>query len=65
MVDGAFNNFQIFHDKGQILMFVGSHGDKAGEFNLPAGIYIDRNNRVYVGDQLNHRVQVFQFLGGS
>jgi hypothetical protein len=46
-------------------MFVGSLGSVAGTFNLPEGISIDRQDRVYVGDALNSRVQVFQFLGGD
>jgi len=64
-VDAAFNNFQIFNDKGQVLMFVGNLGTGPGAFNLPNGIYIDSSDRVYVTDQLNGRVQVFQFLGGD
>jgi hypothetical protein len=46
-------------------MFVGSYGTAPGAFNLPMGIYIDRQDRVYVGDALNSRVQIFQFLGGD
>jgi DNA-binding beta-propeller fold protein YncE len=46
-------------------MFVGSTGIQPGQFQIPSGIYIDKNNRVYVSDQLNGRVQVFQFLGGT
>ncbi len=65
MVDAAFNNFQIFTPDGKVLMFVGAFGQNPGQFNLPTGIYIDRNNRVYVSDSLNARVQIFQFLGGN
>jgi hypothetical protein len=64
-VDAAFNNFQIFNPKGQVLMYVGSFGRQPGQFNLPMGVYIDSNDRVYVSDQLNARVQIFQFLGGN
>jgi hypothetical protein len=31
-----------------------------GEFNSPAGLWIDGTNRLYVGDTNNGRVQVFQ-----
>jgi DNA-binding beta-propeller fold protein YncE len=65
VVDAAFNNLQIFDPKGTVLMFVGSYGKAPGAFNLPLGISIDRQGRVYVGDALNARVQVFQFLGGD
>jgi len=41
---------------------VGSVGSGPGEFFLPAGLFIDKRNRVYVVDQGNARVQVFQYL---
>jgi DNA-binding beta-propeller fold protein YncE len=65
VADAAFNNFQIFAPTGQVRMFVGSPGIGPGQFQLPSALYIDKNDRVYVGDQLNGRVQVFQFLGGN
>lgn len=65
VVDAAFNNFQTFNPQGQILMFLGSFGNQPGAFNLPVGIYVDASDRVFVSDQLNHRVQIFQFLGGN
>jgi DNA-binding beta-propeller fold protein YncE len=46
-------------------MFVGSKGSQPGQFEVPLAISIDKNNRVYVSDSLNARVQVFQFLGGN
>jgi hypothetical protein len=30
---------------------------------MPAGSYVDSRDRVYVVDQMNRRVQVFQYLG--
>jgi sugar lactone lactonase YvrE len=33
---------------------------EAGEFNSPAGLWIDGRNRLYVADTNNGRVQVFQ-----
>ena len=46
-------------------MFIGNFGNVPGAFDLPEDIYIDQKDRVYVTDQLNARVQVFQFLGGE
>ena len=37
-------------------------GGDAGQFVLPAGIYVDERDQVYVADQGNARVQVFQYL---
>jgi hypothetical protein len=29
---------------------------------MPAGIYIDRNDYIFVADSYNRRVQIFRFL---
>ena len=45
-----------------LLLFVGSGGSRSGEFFLPAGLFIDSHDRIYIADQGNSRVQVFQYL---
>jgi hypothetical protein len=30
-----------------------------------AGAYVDAQNRIYVADQYNHRIHVFQYPGGD
>ena len=35
----------------------------AGEFWLPSGIFIDPNDRIWICDSYNKRVQVFDHLG--
>ena len=37
----------------------GKAGDRPGEFNRPEGICVDAEDRVYVADSCNHRIQVF------
>jgi hypothetical protein len=32
---------------------------------LPAGIFIDKRDRIYVADSYNKRIQIFQYLGGE
>ncbi|MFC1483457.1 6-bladed beta-propeller [Candidatus Neomarinimicrobiota bacterium] len=64
VVDSAFNNFQIFDEEGNVYMFVGEAGSAPGYFNQPTGIMYN-NNLLYVVDQRNHRVQVFEFLGSD
>ena len=54
---------QVFNRQGQLLYYFGSRGTHAGEFQLPAGLFIDRDDRVYVVDSYNRRVQVFQYVG--
>jgi DNA-binding beta-propeller fold protein YncE len=60
--DSAFNNVQVFNEDGQILMFFGEMGNKPGQFWLPAGMYIDADDKIYVADQYNKRINVYQYL---
>ena len=41
----------------------GEPGAGPGQFNTPHAIAVDRNDRVYVGDRGNRRVQVFDTDG--
>ena len=45
--------------QGELLSVIGCHGDKNGQFNHPRGLAFS-NNKLYVVDGGNHRVQVFQ-----
>jgi len=65
-VDASFQNFQIFNEQGQLLLYIGSGGSGApGKFALPAGMHVDKNNRIFIADQYNQRVQMFEFLGDA
>jgi len=46
-----------------LLYYFGSRGTHAGEFQLPAGLFIDRDDKVFVVDSYNRRVQIFQYDG--
>jgi hypothetical protein len=46
-------------------MALGGPGQGYGEFWLPTGIYIDKNDVIYVADSHNKRVQIFQYLKGD
>ncbi len=61
VVDALFNRIQIFDPSGVFLLAFGAQGKRAGEFWLPAGVFID-NNKIFVADSYNQRVQVFEFL---
>lgn len=66
-VDGKSNSFSIYSEGGDYLLTVGgaySAGSQVapGGFLLPQGMYIDKNDTIYVVDQLNSRFQVFQFM---
>ena len=64
VADVLSDRIQIFDTKGRFLLAFGSSGNKTGEFWMPGGLYINQD-RIYVADSYNRRVQVFQFLGGE
>ena len=43
----------------------GLRGNSATEFNIPDGVFVDNNGRVFVADELNHRIQMFDSLQRS
>jgi hypothetical protein len=55
----------VFNNKGSLMLSIGGAGKDAGHFYLPAGVWSDSRNRIYVADMFNGRVAVFQFLGGD
>jgi DNA-binding beta-propeller fold protein YncE len=50
--------------EGEHLLSWGTYGTDPGEFNLPHSIATGGDGRVYVADRENHRVQVFDGVGG-
>jgi len=60
-VAGHEDRFQKFTPDGELIAIYGSPGPGDGEFNHPHGLAVDRRrgDLVYVGDQENHRLQVF------
>ncbi len=41
----------------------GTHGDGEGQFRLPTSIAMDSRERVYVADEYNHRITIFEPSG--
>lgn len=62
VVDTAFGNFQIFNPQGQLLLAIGTRGERNGpaKYMLPAGIAVDSDGRVYMVDQYFQKVDVFR-----
>lgn len=56
---GGFDRIQIFSPDGQWLGQIGAPGDELGEFVRPQSIVIDKQDRMWVADSSNHRIQVF------
>ena len=58
--DGYVNSRVVkFSPEGKFQLQWGSKGSKPGEFEVPHGIALDAQGRVYVADRSNARVQVF------
>ena len=47
---------------GKILMAFGQEGSAPGEFWMPRGVFIDQNDRIFIADSYNKRIQVFKLL---
>lgn len=67
--DGKASKIMIFTGKGEPLFTFGAQQQQTegaklyiAGFNLPQGISIDQNDRIYVADQLNDRFQIFQYI---
>ena len=65
VVDGRFENVQVFDAEGRLLLFFGEEGAGAGEFWLPGGVFIEPTGRIWVCDAYNRRLQVFQYIAES
>lgn len=61
VVEGLHDVVQIFDSEGRFLLSFAEPGDGAGELWLAAGIAI-ADDRIYVADSSNRRVQVFEYL---
>lgn len=61
VVEGLHDVVQIFDQEGRFLLGFGEPGHSDGEFWLATGIAI-ANDRIYVSDSSNRRVQVFEYL---
>lgn len=69
VVDGRAHNISIFNENGELLLVLGGFYASAltgklapGGFSVPIGIDIDSTDKIYVVDQLNTRIQVFQYF---
>ncbi|MGA7294239.1 MAG: 6-bladed beta-propeller [Terriglobales bacterium] len=54
------SHIRIYDRDGASIGSFGQAGVEIGEFNSPAGLWVDGKNRLYVADTNNRRVQVFQ-----
>ena len=60
---GELDRITKFTHDGQFVLQWGEHGEAAGQFSRPQGLEIDDQDRVWVADSANHRIQVFDSQG--
>lgn len=61
MAMGLANQIQVLAPDGRKLLEFGHDGKNYGDIALPNGVFIDKNNRVYVTEVGNSRVSVFGY----
>lgn len=65
VVESYYDHLLVYDRHGRFLMGIGGPGAESGKFYLPAGVWTDHLNRVFVADMFNGRVVLFQHLGGG
>lgn len=60
---GEWDRIQKFSPEGKFLMQWGSHGSDPGQFIRPQNLAVDAQDRIWVADACNHRIQVFDTSG--
>ncbi len=63
VTENAYSQVKVFDAEGKLVALWGSLGKGRGQFWLPEGIVVTRDNRVLVADTGNYRVQVLQAYG--
>jgi hypothetical protein len=59
IVDTFNNSVQKYETDGTLITQFGTSGTGNGEFNSPHDLAIDSQDKIFVSDTFNHRVQVF------
>jgi len=64
VADGHGNSRVVkFSGDGEFIMAWGSEGTRPGQFNEPHSLAFDSRGRLFVGDRVNQRIQVFDQQG--
>ena len=64
VADYSNHRIQRLTSEGEFLHKFGQKGPGHGQFNGPTGVIADSNNRLIVADRGNHRIQIFNEVGG-
>ncbi len=62
--ESYYDTLLVYNPQGRLLLPISGLAND-NNFYLPAGIWSDNNNRIYLADMFNGRVVVLQYLGGE
>ena len=62
---GEYDRIQKFAPNGSFLLQWGGHGSRPGEFMRPQNLAVDEQDRIWVADACNDRIQVFAATGAE
>ena len=60
---GEFDRIQKFSPDGEFILQWGGRGSEDGQFLRPQGLDVDEQDRIWVADASNHRIQLFDASG--
>ncbi|PKN12847.1 MAG: 6-bladed beta-propeller [Deltaproteobacteria bacterium HGW-Deltaproteobacteria-4] len=63
VTDTLAHQIVAFDSNGNERIRLGGRGERAGDFNFPTDLFIDRHGKIYVTDPLNFRIQIFSPTG--
>lgn len=64
-VSDGYGNSRVhkYSPKGKLLLSWGEKGSGPGQFDLPHGVWVHKDGRVFVADRVNNRIQIFDSNG--
>jgi hypothetical protein len=62
---GEHDRIQKFSPDREFLLQWGGHGGDPGQFSRPQNLAVDADDRIWVADACNHRLQVFDATGSE
>lgn len=63
--ESYYDTLLVYNPDGRLLLPISGLPEGGGSFYLPAGVWSDNHNRIYLADMFNGRVMVLQYLGGE
>ena len=64
VTDDHYHSLFVFDKEGHLLHKFGHYGKKIGSFNFPVDVAV-HNNKIYVLESVNNRIQVFSFVSAQ